>query len=723
MKAEEVLKRYITGERNFRSINLRGQKFKGYNLSGADFSHADIRGANFSHAVLKGTDFSGATAGVEARWLAMWSILYACLIILFAFVSLGAISVLRNDISNEFFEHHSIFLYLTLITLLAYWIRQTIQYGLVQGLKILVSVLIPTGIIATIGSAALTTYESPLVSFTKAYGGALFFGAITTSFTALSFTALGILVKPIVLKTLFFVVLGSAPVGGLIRVLSRNGSSFLIWEPTGMWNWAWIDLCWAIAWISGLVVLGYCFSQQSLKGNKQLILFQQLAVILAGVSGTKFYAADLEEANFSQANLNCTDFRAASLSKIAWIQAQNLNYACVGNSYLQYPQIQELVADRYGKGQNFEQINLEGINLQGANLEDASFMHTNFDHANLQDTNLSRAKLKQTQLDGADLTGATLTGAYIEDWGITGTTILDNVQCDYVFMRVPTQGNPNPIRKPDNLHEIFGEGEFTNFIQPYVDTLDLYHSQDVDPRAISIAFKNLSQNHPESDLEIVAMEKRGNSFNLKVRTAPTSNKSELSAEYFVDYNQIKALPATVRLLLVEKDARIHSLETMIDTALKQPTFNIKGDLAMTENKGINISSGGNIGDISGLIGGDVSGVVNLGTVSGNVTNTINQLPDDVGFEQLNLKELLTQLQQAIEGSNELSDADKVDLLEQVQALAEVKQTEEPAKQAGLVRKAKKMFEATLKSLPDTANIVEACNKLLPVILRVLGIPS
>ncbi len=37
------------------------------------------------------------------------------------------------------------------------------------------------------------------------------------------------------------------------------------------------------------------------------------------------------------------------------------------------------------------------------------------------------------------------------------------------------------------------------------------------------------------------------------------------------------------------------------------------------------SGGGNIGDISGLVGSD--GVVNLDTSGGNVTNTLNQLPD------------------------------------------------------------------------------------------------
>ncbi|MEW6499120.1 MAG: low-complexity protein, partial [Cyanobacteriota bacterium] len=84
---------------------------------------------------------------------------------------------------------------------------------------------------------------------------------------------------------------------------------------------------------------------------------------------------------------------------------------------------------------------------------------------------------------------------------------------------------------------------------------------------------------------------------------------------------------------------------------------------------------------------------------------------------------LTQLQQAIENDTNLPDTDKADLLEQVQALAEAQQAKEPTKKEGLIRKANKIFDATLKSLPNTAAIVESCSKLLPMILKVLGISA
>ncbi|UIE40035.1 hypothetical protein [Leptodesmis sichuanensis] len=84
--------------------------------------------------------------------------------------------------------------------------------------------------------------------------------------------------------------------------------------------------------------------------------------------------------------------------------------------------------------------------------------------------------------------------------------------------------------------------------------------------------------------------------------------------------------------------------------------------------------------------------------------------------------LLTELKDAIATDPDLPDPDKAKLLEEVKNLAVAQQTEEPAQKEELVRKAKKIFDATLNSLPDTAKLVEACSKLLPLILKALGFP-
>jgi uncharacterized protein YjbI with pentapeptide repeats len=446
---------------------------------------------------------------------------------------------------------------------------------------------------------------------------------------------------------------------------------------------------------------------------------------LFGKFCTSFRGSDLIEANFTKADIGYTNFRRANLRNVLWHQCQNISLANFGNITIENSRIQQLLTTLQGADQNYSQLDLSGINLKGACLQNANFMGANLSISNLQDADLSGANLKQTQLDSADLTGAILTGAYIEDWRITVKTNLQGVRCEYVYMHFPTKSKPNPLRKPDNDNEIFEDGEFSSFVKPYVDIIDLYHRQNFDPRAISIAFENLVQNHPEAALEIVAMEKRGQTdFNLKVLTTPTANKSELSQEYFADYSRIKELPTRVQLLLA--NARVVSLEQMIQKKLEQPTYNIRGNF-MQENSGINISGVAD-SNISGIVGGDNSGVVGQnmtgvagGDISGSVTNTINQLPDSSEPDKPGIKELLIQLQQAIEETTELSVGEKVLLLEQVKVFADVKQTSEPEKRTGLVQKAKLIFETILKVLPNTAKLAETCNKLLPMILKALGL--
>lgn len=54
-----------------------------------------------------------------------------------------------------------------------------------------------------------------------------------------------------------------------------------------------------------------------------------------------------------------------------------------------------------------------------------------------------------------------------------------------------------------------------------------------------------------------------NNFLLRAKTAPNTDKSELSAKYFETYNQLKGLPAQeTKLLLQEQDSRIFNLEPL-----------------------------------------------------------------------------------------------------------------------------------------------------------------
>ncbi|MEH2053690.1 pentapeptide repeat-containing protein [Nostoc sp.] len=442
-----------------------------------------------------------------------------------------------------------------------------------------------------------------------------------------------------------------------------------------------------------------------------------LKTAITNTGGTSFRIADLTDANFTAATLKNTNFGSANVTNTCWFKAKKLDRARVGATYLEKPQVRELVITGQGKDKKFDGLSLRGVNLQAANLADASFIGTDLSEASLQDADLSRAKLKQTQLDATDLTGATLTGAFIEDWGITNTTKLHGVRCEYVFMRLPTKEDPDPLRKPDNKKEVFEDGDFADFIQPIFDTLDLYHNQGVDPRAVAIAFKNLTQNHPEAELEIVAMEKRGDDkILLRAKTAPGSDKSELSAEYFDDYNQLKALSQSQQALLIEKDSYISDLKNMITTVLQQPKSYTQGNTIMSDISGINIQGSSNV---SGIAGG--GSVANLGTISGNVNIALNQLPDSPSADKPGIKELLTQLQEAISQSSDLPDEEKAEALEQVQTLAEAGKNPQESTKQKTAKTAITMLKGIFSSLPAIASLVEAGNKLLPAIAKLFSL--
>jgi uncharacterized protein YjbI with pentapeptide repeats len=784
--AEYVLRQYSKGYRDFTGIDLKNVNLSGTDLSGVNLSSCDIRGAKFSRTILKEAKLCGVEAGVPRKigiFLSILSCLIACAACAAASIAgFLLLSLLEPDLAfiNSIFIFLSIWLISTSALIAITWFSQRFSESRFFEFKATLANLIAI-LMATLGlalgafgcmrfavSGHLGYYITPHVGniFDQSFKYVLSIFVLIAIGQAMA-TGLSIIGAFSYLASKFIpyqmsIIFGFLGAG--IGLLTISGQHILI---SGL---ILVSPSILIGWYTCRGAVGCKPTWASTKGAGTLI---------ACFFGTDFRGADLTKVNFSGSILESTDFTQSGnmdtkLTEIYCKGVKGLGFAKTRNSIFADPKVQELVVkcDCSGKKNNFDgsdltgvnlqganlqdasfiganlsqsnlrgvdlsrailkQAQLDGVNLQGANLQDASFIGANLNQSNLRGVDLSRAILKQAQLDGSDLTGATLTAAYIEDWGITNTIKLNDVKCEYVYMRLPTKENPNPLRKPDNERENFKSGEFANFIRPYFDTLDLYHRQDIDPRTISIALKDLVENHPEAQLQFVAIEWRGNGLNIRYTTAPDADKSELSHEYCINYARIrKELLGTIQLKLAAQDAEISRMEGVIkefiqtkssqSTTIQVETINLlQGESVMIEDKSIQVNANNNA-KVSGLSSGD--GVVNLGIISGNVTNAINQLPEDPELDQPDLKELLIQLQHVIQNDPNLLDPDKSDLLEQVQALAEAKQVEEPAKREGLIRKAMKMFDATLKSLPDTAKIVEACSKLLPLILKALSIST
>jgi uncharacterized protein YjbI with pentapeptide repeats len=609
---------------DFNRKKLRGKCLKNQNLSNTNFQGADIRGVDFTNSNLTNANFSYTISGTQSCVK-----IFLFLFLLLQIAIAGVIS--RLAVIYIFpIKGYSIYNFIALISLLLF-LFITYSKGFIAGLCSSIAFLISGLAISYIFPGSFPIEIQNLI-------GALFNGVFSLSLITISFTILTVATAAII------DILEYVPVALCLPICTVMVSSAIV-PP--------INILTLIA--PTIVMISSYISWQALVGNEKFFWIYKSTIFLCSIGGTSFRNSNLTGVDFTGATLKNTDFRKATLTRTKFHQTKKLDLVRPDFTYLEKAKVRQLLVTGEGQDKNFDKIDLRGINLRGANLVDASFIGTDLSEACLQDADLSRAKLVQTQLDNTDFTGATLSGAIIEDWNITHETNFQGVRCEYVYMRLPTKENPNPLRKPDNNAEVFADGEFGDFIQPIFDTLDLYHNQGVDPRAIAISFKKLADNNPDAELEIVAMEKRGDDkFLLRAKAAPEVDKSELSVEYFETYNHLKTLTASeqVKHLLTElkvKDTEINSqqnqiisYENMINTALGRPSLkaenynNYGNTMSQSSKKESNFDLKG-AQFAGGLVNADA---VNAEQIGGNINNNDFQKQIQKEVENSTVKTIL-----------------------------------------------------------------------------------
>lgn len=718
---------------------LKGHSFRGQDLSSANFSNADIRGAIFFDSTLLDANFTGIKTGLQPGrqfCLKMGLILLAALLSYVAayagtFMGLGfGASEIEESLVGRIVAS------LFGLGLSAFFVLIVIRRGIGAALP---SFAIPAFAITVV--ITLTIFAAfPGVHGTVAL---MIFFAVSSAIEVAVMVAGAIAVaiaRLLADKKVWLAMIVLAPLAAIPAIAEAT----LTVEFENVWR-IWLAVGSAIPTVLILIGLSLYIGTQAVAGNPKYALVYKFALAVSSFGGTSFRNANLTNADFTQASLKQADFRGANLTRTRWADVKHLTHARTDDTYLEHAKIRQLVVTGSGQDQTFDHLDLRGLNLQGANLADTNLIGAKLSEANLRGANLDRAKLVQTQLYGSDLSGASLTGAYIQDWSISTDTNFDGVQCDYVYMQLPTKTDPDPCRKPDDRSEIFQPGDFTDFIAPIIKTLnlyqtqnvdlrmvaqqfktlDLFHHEGIDPAAAAIALKQIAETYPEADLEVVALEGRGeDKVRVQAKVKGSVDRSALSADYFAAYKEMSAMPyAELQSLLAgiaEKDERIRSLEKMVTTAIESNKFYVEtyyslGD-TVSEKSSININSGG--GNVSGVVGGNienVSGAVNLGAISGDVTNTIGQLPEAMDANEPSLKALLTKLQAAIEATPELDPEDKAEALEQVKTLAEAGQDPEDGRLKKSAKTAIKVLKGTAASLPDVTTFVQECTKLLPAI--------
>ncbi|MEM6254206.1 MAG: pentapeptide repeat-containing protein [Cyanobacteria bacterium P01_D01_bin.156] len=692
LKAKDVLRLYAAGERDFRGVNLRGQNFRGADLSEADFSGADIRSARFVDTTLRGVRFCGATGGLQRRWL----VVQLLMVLLIAAVS-GFLQALFGDLFAKFF-----FNTLSLQSIISTFVYLAFSY---QGftLKAFSSIAVANAIAFIIATIfAVTGNELLAIAVAFSNTGAISGAVVGT----VAFTIAGNFVGILAIFTAFI----SAITFSLIE-----SSASLVRISSSTFTFSLASIV-AIASLFLSIYLNKHVYQQDPKFEH----LRTINLVFSAIGGTGFNGADLTNAFFSNASLKSTIFtnsrrQETLLHHVRWYNATKLNRAYFGGSSLRDLQVCTLLTTLNGNNADLSHANLEGVNLAGAQLRNANLCGANLSRASLHSAQLHQANLTEAQCIGTNFTATQLTGATLEAWNIDDTTTFTNIDCDFVFLKEHADARGSRERLPHNADKIFAPGDFEKYFKEVMDEVKLLIRGGVDPQAFKTAFQALIRNHDIAPANVHSFEHKGSDVLIRVAVPVDQVKGDIARTFDTNYEKALLESTAQKLLEAEKRSKQEIIQLAnksidsISTVLSNLTINTT---AMTNSNNPNVSDG------SFYAGGDVNltgSTLNLGEISGQVTNQINQLPEPQS-DQPSLKDLLTQLQTAIDQDTELNDDEKAEALAEVAKLAKAGAAPKESKMQNLAKRATTTLKSLAETLTDTSKLATACKTLLPMIL-------
>ncbi|WP_271254299.1 pentapeptide repeat-containing protein [Pseudanabaena sp. Chao 1811] len=703
--------------KNFASQNLQGKSFKGQDLTGADFSGADIRSADFSNAILKGANFSKAETGIQNRWL----FLHLIVMLLISAVS-GLLEAFAGFWIAVFFnptniKSYVVLLGISIILVLGVMIFAIVRQGFTAAAFITVATAITiTGFFAGVGAgfwdgtravvgAGVWTGASAVavvgvVTVAGAWAGAVAVTGVWTCASAITIAA-AVSIAAAVAVAEAVDVSGVVAGSGVVGVSGVIGGAV---SGAGVIAGATVLLSIYMAW-------------RVLEGDPKFDILLKFGVAVASFCGTSFRGANLNEADFTEASLKGSDFRnsrnqTTSFTLSIWKYAKNLDRSRLGKSILSNLEVRDLlITGKPNESKSYEGLDLRGANLGGVYLEKINFKRAIISEANFSRANLEWANLTEVQAVGTDFTYAQLTGACIESWNYDHTTKLDNVDCRFVFELEHPNINGSRERRPHDPDKEFEEGDFTSFYSETKNVVQLLIRNGIRHEAFRAGWQKVAQDYPNISSEsIQEIKKKGENVQITISVSEDTDKGEFERNFDRSYKaKLKELEATHQNQL---------LEAKIDT-LKQSITDIKDILQIAKSPNINVSptfqneakAMTEQNPITIKAGRDISGVINLGKIEGNVTNAINQLPDHHQGDKADIKILLKQLQEAISDNKDLDDEDKADALEQVESLAKIAVHDKPEEKRNPAGKAVRALNRIIVNIPNAMQIIQSISKI------------
>ncbi len=314
----------------------------------------------------------------------------------------------------------------------------------------------------------------------------------------------------------------------------------------------------------------------------------EIDLFRANLYGANLYGANLQDGNLTVAYLNDAMLKGADLYHA------NLTVANLQDAYLE--------------GVDLKGAMLKGAYLNDANLKDADLKDANLQDAYLEGVDLTGANLKRVQALATNFSNATLTGACIEDWHINSDTNLENVICDYIYLKKDKQE-----RRPSDSSKNFEPGEFAKLVEQSIETVDLIFKEGIDWRAFLPSLHDLRVKYGEQNVSIQAIEKKSDgAFVIRLNVPPDADKGEIESLANESYEtNFKVLEAQYRAELQAKDREItlykeqgsNMMEIAKLLASRPITVEAKA-VASSESQGDTINQSGIFG-IGQMSGGEI----------------------------------------------------------------------------------------------------------------------
>lgn len=261
-----------------------------------------------------------------------------------------------------------------------------------------------------------------------------------------------------------------------------------------------------------------------------------------------------------------------------------------------------------------------------------------------------------------------------------------------------------------------------------LDTIDLIFQNGIDWKAFLQTFRQVQVEHDGAELAIQSFENKGDGVVVvKLKAAPDTDKAAVHQSFMSGYQTaLKEAEERYKAQLHAQDKEISyhrqqnaNMQEVVKLLAARPiNVDVK---AFAESKAMQGNDHSQNFNVQGNFSIDAqNSIVTLRDISGQVNNQIQQLPDSTA-NQPSVKDLLTQLKEAIETDAELSDDEKADALTEVAELAKAGQAPQDNAMQKIAKRSLLTLKGTASSLSDASKLVAACKDLLPILMGLFGL--